>query len=94
LLVFVRADWSAASLRLERVVWSDARVRRATRTLVPLWLDVTSASAGDEQRMLRFGVVRPPAIVLLDHRGQPLGRLRGSATVAAVLELLGRVAGP
>ena len=90
LLVFVRASWSADSLRLERETWSDVRVRRACRGLVLLRVDVSDPNAANETRMARFGVNRVPAVVLFDRRDRRLGTLEGATEVDALLSLLAK----
>jgi thiol:disulfide interchange protein len=90
LLVFVRASWSADSLRLERETWSDVRVRRAAHGLVLLRIDVSDPNAANETRMTRFGVNRVPAVVLFDRRDRRLGALEGPTEVDALLSLLAK----
>lgn len=90
LLVFVRASWSADSLRLERETWSDVRVRRAARGLVLLRVDVSEPNADSETRMARFGVSRVPAVVLFDRRERRIGALEGPTELEAVLSLLAK----
>ena len=88
LLVFVRASWSADSLRVERETWSDVRVRRACRGLVLLRVDVSDPNAANETRLARFGVNRVPAVVLFDRRDRRIGALEGPTEVDSVLALL------
>jgi thiol:disulfide interchange protein len=92
LLVFVHADWSVESLRIAREVLRDPRVARASGLLVPLRLDVTKADAAAEARLARIDVAHPPALVVIDARGQRVDELEGPITVEAVLQLLARTA--
>ncbi|MBI4706095.1 MAG: thioredoxin family protein [Deltaproteobacteria bacterium] len=93
LLVFARADWLAAALRMEREIWTDARVRRAMQPLLAVKLDLGSAAADAEVELERLGVSRLPALVLLEPDGRLAGRIEGSASTEQVLELLATAAG-
>jgi len=88
LLVFVHADWSAASVRMERGAFGDPRVRRATRALVALRLDVSTTSGENEQRTARLGVDVLPSVLLLDSQGERIGAIEGATDAAALLELI------
>ena len=88
LLIFVHADWSVASVRVEREAFADERVRRATRAFVAVRLDVTETSAENEQRSARLGVDRLPSVLLLDSRGVRLDAIEGAADADALLELM------
>jgi thiol:disulfide interchange protein len=92
LLVWVRADWDAAGLEMERTTWLDPKVREAARPYVALRLDV-SAAEGDAQRYAeRYDVQRLPTILLFDARGQRVGALGGYQDAARVAEALRRAA--
>lgn len=88
LLVFLRAGWSVPSREMARDVWTDPRVRRAVRSVIPLEVDVTEASAEDDELVARLGVEGVPAVILLDPAAQPLGQVTGGSDADAVLALL------
>jgi thiol:disulfide interchange protein DsbD len=92
LLVWVRADWDAAGLEMERTTWLDPKVREAARPFVALRLDV-SAAEGDAQRYAeRYEVSQLPMIVLFDARGQRAAALLGYQNPERVVDALHRAA--
>jgi thiol:disulfide interchange protein len=89
-LVFVHADWSVASRRAARQLWNDPRVIRAMRSMVPLWVDVTAADHDAEARMVRFDVLGPPAVLIVDGDGKRVEASQSSPSVDSVIDLLRR----
>jgi thiol:disulfide interchange protein len=88
LLVWVRADWDAASLEMERKTWADLRVREVARPFVALRLDVTEAAGDAERYAERYEVKVIPMTILFDARGQRFASLPGfqdALPVAAAL---------
>ncbi len=67
ILVYVRADWSAEALRVEREIWSDAAVTRALDGVVLIRLDVTNDTEMD--RAFAWGVRDIPGVVLVSQDG-------------------------
>jgi thiol:disulfide interchange protein len=90
LVVFVHADWSAASIALERRAFSDARVRRAMQGMVALRLDLTELGERSEDSAARFDVVSPPSVIAVDRSGARVGRLDGNVAVEDLLALIAR----
>jgi len=90
MLVFVRAAWSVPCQQMDRTVWQDARVRRAVRSVIALELDVTAATAADDELVARLGADGVPAVVLLDPTGEPIARVVGGTEADVVLALLSR----
>lgn len=77
MLVYLRAEWSAASLALEREIWTDPGVVRAARGFVDLKVDVSSAE-GDAELLARFYDARTiPTTVVLDAEGTRVATLVG-----------------
>jgi hypothetical protein len=93
LLVFCHAAWQVHSLAMARDVWADPRIRRAARTVVPVFLDLTSSdeTAPAAQAAVRLGLTLVPSVALLTSDRREIGRLEGVADADAVLELLRRV---
>jgi thiol:disulfide interchange protein len=89
-VVFLLAYWDANSIAIEREVWSDERVRRAVRRLVPLRVDLTEADESSDAQLARFGAAGVPAVVLIDGRERRIDKLEGSVTVDAMLAFLAR----
>lgn len=92
LVIYLRADWVAASAEVERSVWTDPRVRRAMQPAVACRLDLSGADPSHDHQLAALKVHRLPAVLLLDGRGEELGRLEGPMAAAAVLELLEAIA--
>jgi thiol:disulfide interchange protein len=66
-------------------------VRRAARAVIAVAVDVTEATAEDDELVARLGARGVPAVVLLDPVAQPVGHLIGGTDAEAVLDLLDRV---
>ncbi|MCC6552947.1 MAG: thioredoxin family protein [Polyangiaceae bacterium] len=92
LLVYLRADWSAASLAMDRDVWSDPRAIAEARPFVAVLVDLTSAEGDAELYAQRYGVSAVPAIALFDRDGRPAGLLAGARGVDEVAAALRRAA--
>jgi thiol:disulfide interchange protein DsbD len=88
MLVWFHANWSAASLVLEREVWTRPEVREAARPLVPLRLDVSASRPENDGLMAIFSVDSVPAVLVLDYTGRELGRVQGVLEAASILALL------
>ncbi len=84
MLVYVRADWSAASLEMDRVVWSDPRILFQSHPVVPLRADVTDGPDA-ELMAAEFHVNAVPSVILLDENARELVRLEGPRSVEEVL---------
>jgi thiol:disulfide interchange protein len=91
LMLWFHADWSAASAEFERTVWSDAGVRRAAATVVPLAIDLTDVSAAaSEERAARHRIERVPSVLIVDARGSELARFEGLVDAALVMTAIHR----
>jgi thiol:disulfide interchange protein len=88
MLVWVRADWSASTLAMERDVWVDPRVQRAARPFVSLALDVTEAEGDAERLAERYDVAQVPSLVIIDAHGHPTATLRGLQDAGPILAAL------
>jgi thiol:disulfide interchange protein len=92
LLVWIRADWDASGLEMERTTWLDPKVAEAARPFVALRLDV-SAAEGDAQRYAeRYEVNAVPMLVLFDAHGQRAASLTGYQNADRVVDALRRAA--
>lgn len=92
LLVYLRADWSAGSLWMERELWSDPRVVAAARAFVALELDVTRAEGDAELVAQRYGANKLPTIALFDREGRSVASLSGEQRPEALLTALSAAA--
>jgi thiol:disulfide interchange protein DsbD len=64
------AEWCAACKELDRVAWSDPRVREEASRFVALKLDGTDGSDAFNALAERYGVVGMPTVIFLDARGR------------------------
>lgn len=87
-LIYVRADWSATALEMERKAWSDPRVTEATRRFVALKLDVSSVEGDAELYAERYGIERIPSTLIVDAGGRTIAVLAGLASADALLATL------
>jgi thiol:disulfide interchange protein len=93
LLVYVRADWAAACLEMERRVWLDPGVAAAARAFVALRLDVTEAEGDAELYAQRYGVSGIPEILIVDPAGRTVAHRVGALSIEALVTLLRDAAG-
>jgi thiol:disulfide interchange protein len=92
MIVWARAEWAAAAVRMEREVWSDPRVEKAARPFVALRLDLTAAEGDAERYAERYEITGMPFTVLLDARGRRVASLFGYQDVDKVVAALLRTA--
>ncbi len=93
LLVYVRADWAAPCLAMERGAWLDPRVAAASRRFVALQLDVSEAEGNAELYAERYGVDRIPEILVVDPAGRTLATTGGLASADELVTFLREAAG-
>jgi len=83
------ADWCTACKELDRIAWSDPRVREAASAFVAVKLDGTDASDAFTDQAARFGVVGMPTVVFLDAKGREVPeRVTGAVPAGEMLERL------
>jgi thiol:disulfide interchange protein DsbD len=88
------ADWCTDCLRMEKATFADPRVRQALAGFARLQPDVTKTGDNEVEAMKkRFRVYGPPAMVLLDARGEPAsaGPIYGFHDADDLLSLLGKI---
>ena len=64
------ADWCVSCKEMERLTFTDARVRTALADVVLLQADVTANSADDQALLKRFGLFGPPGTIFFDTQGR------------------------
>ncbi|MCO5401386.1 protein-disulfide reductase DsbD [Ralstonia soli] len=64
------ADWCVSCKEMERLTFTDARVRAALADVVLLQADVTANNADDQALLKRFGLFGPPGTIFFDTRGR------------------------
>ncbi|MBM4374024.1 MAG: thioredoxin family protein [Deltaproteobacteria bacterium] len=87
-LVWFHANWSSASLGLEREVWTHPEVRQAASAFVPLRLDLSGSRPESDGLMAIFAVDSVPAVLVIDDAGRELGRVQGVPEAASILALV------
>jgi thiol:disulfide interchange protein len=92
MLVYLRADWAVASAQMEREVWTDERVIRASRAFVALKIDLTRAEGDAELYAERYSAPAVPAVLFFDADGRRVGIIAGRTEVGEILEAMERAA--
>jgi len=64
------ADWCVSCKEMERLTFTDARVRAALADVVLLQADVTANNADDQALLKRFGLFGPPGTIFFDTQGR------------------------
>ena len=84
-LVDVYTDWCGWCKKLDKEVFSDARVAAATRDLVSVRVN---AEEGGEKIAERFEVTGFPTILFVDGSGTVVKRIEGYVDAAEMLRIL------
>ena len=63
------ADWCTSCKEMEKLTFTDARVKTALTNSVLLQADVTENNADDQALLKRFGLFGPPGIIFFDKSG-------------------------
>jgi thiol:disulfide interchange protein len=87
LVVYVRADWSAGALEMDRSVWSDPRILFHPLAVVPLRIDVTEGPDA-ELWADALRVQALPTTIFFDAEGREATRLAGARSIEDVLSAL------
>jgi len=88
------ADWCVSCKEMERLTFTDARVRKALADVVLLQADVTANNADDQALLKRFGLFGPPGTIFFDSQGRELkARVVGFERADTFLESLRRAIG-
>lgn len=73
------ADWCVSCIEMEKLTFTDARVRAQLAGMVLLQVDVTANDEHDKAMLKRFNLFGPPGIIFFDKKGQEIrgGRVIG-----------------
>lgn len=73
------ADWCVSCIEMEKLTFTDQRVRTNFAEMVLLQVDVTANDAEDKAMLRRFNLFGPPGIIFFDKAGQEIqgGRVIG-----------------
>ncbi len=66
------ADWCTSCKEMEKLTFSDEKVRIALKDIVLLQADVTQNSEDDQALLKRFGLFGPPGIIFFDKTGNEI----------------------
>jgi thiol:disulfide interchange protein len=92
LLVLLCAGWATPCVAAERTLWKSAAIARAAAPFVPLRIDLTDDDTTSRGLAERYAVDAVPTVLLLDHEGRELERLKGMPDEPELLEALARAA--
>lgn len=70
------ADWCVSCKEMEKLTFTDSRVRARMTNMFLLQADVTANTAEDQILLKRFRLYGPPGIVFFDERGREMEGLR------------------
>jgi thiol:disulfide interchange protein DsbD len=70
------ADWCVSCKEMEKLTFSDPRVRAELDRMLLLQADVTAASEADRALLKRFSLFGPPGIIFFDSQGREIPGLR------------------
>jgi thiol:disulfide interchange protein DsbD len=70
------ADWCVSCKEMEKLTFSDARVRAELDRMLLLQADVTAANEADRALLKRFSLFGPPGIIFFDAQGREIPGLR------------------
>lgn len=94
MFVFARADWSAASLTMDRVVWPDLGVRAAAQPFVALRVDLTADDPDANARLDHLAIVGLPSLIVFDEEGVEVARVERFADAVEVASVLREARAP
>jgi len=70
------ADWCVSCKEMEKLTFSDPRVRAELDRMLLMQADVTAASEADRALLKRFSLFGPPGIIFFDAQGREIPGLR------------------
>ena len=70
------ADWCTSCKEMEKLTFSDGKVKAALQDTVLLQADVTENNEDDQALLKRFGLFGPPGIIFFDRNGEEISSLR------------------
>jgi thiol:disulfide interchange protein DsbD len=87
------ADWCVSCKEMEKLTFSDSRVRARFNDMQLLQADVTANSADDKALLKRFHLFGPPGIIFFDAQGREVerGHVIGFQSAERFLQSLERV---
>ncbi|WP_423709074.1 protein-disulfide reductase DsbD [Undibacterium sp. WLX3042] len=89
------ADWCVSCKEMEKLIFTDARVKAKMDTMLLLQVDVTANNADDKEMLKRFKLFGPPGIIFFNNQGMeiPDSRVVGFQNAEKFLQSLSRIEG-
>jgi thiol:disulfide interchange protein DsbD len=87
------ADWCVSCKEMEKLTFSDARVKERFAGMLLLQADVTANDADDRALLKRFRLFGPPGIILFGGNAAEAGRVIGYQDADSFLRSLAPVSG-
>lgn len=89
------ADWCVSCVEMEKLTFSDSRVKAQFAGMVLLQADVTENNADDKELLKRFTLFGPPGIIFFDKSGKEIadGRVIGYQNAEKFLGSLSKARG-
>lgn len=88
------ADWCVSCKEMERLTFSDPRVRARLAQLNLLRADVTANNTDDQALLKRFKLFGPPGIIFFDAQGNEVVRVVGYESADTFLKRLDKLSAP
>ncbi|MES2106411.1 MAG: protein-disulfide reductase DsbD [Pseudomonadota bacterium] len=89
------ADWCVSCKEMEKLTFTDQKIKPRLDDMLLLQVDVTANSADDKALLKRFNLFGPPGIIFFNKQGQEIqgGRVIGYQNPEKFAASLGRVEG-
>ncbi|MFZ6815187.1 protein-disulfide reductase DsbD [Undibacterium sp. Rencai35W] len=87
------ADWCVSCKEMEKLTFTDDKVKAQMEQMLLLQVDVTANNADDKALLKRFNLFGPPGIIFFNKRGEEIasGRVIGYQNAEKFLTSLGEV---
>ncbi|MEB0284865.1 thioredoxin family protein, partial [Sphingomonas sp. 10B4] len=66
------ADWCVSCKEMEKLTFTDDKVKAKMDQMLLLQVDVTANNADDKVLLKRFGLFGPPGIIFFNQRGEEI----------------------
>ncbi|MBY0570179.1 MAG: protein-disulfide reductase DsbD [Burkholderiaceae bacterium] len=89
------ADWCVSCKEMEKLTFTDVRVKAKMDTMLLLQVDVTANNEDDKEMLKRFKLFGPPGIIFFNNQGAeiPDSRVVGFQNAEKFLQSLSRIEG-
>ena len=89
------ADWCVSCKEMEKLTFTDVRVKAKMDAMLLLQVDVTANNDDDKEMLKRFKLFGPPGIIFFNNQGAeiPDSRVVGFQNAENFLQSLSRIEG-